>query len=541
MDESFDLDAFDPDSNHTISRVARKPRRVAYGRRGSEAQLTRPSLLSHDDPTSFGNELDEGNKDHGDLLRGEGIESTPSKWETSTPAKASSGSRKFTRSHCITGTTPNSTNSRKFSRSHSITGATPNFPRPPPLLKRSLSVSTTMSHNASSSHRSSSIGSSLSSLENFEPFNESLRDGTSPKRGAGATDDGQLGDTKQERKKTKPEPRNFLDNDFSSLVGNGDKSGERMPSFGSNHSSFSNLARHGNFGSGWAVATSPSQDTVPSLGTTSSRKRSSQDSPLSDEDGSTPPKARSRSKLSFTPVSMTHESPYMACMSAESKESHGGYGMDMSFFSPDKQQQDRCSPVLDMSMTDDEKNVTADESGDDASVDANEPFPSQITPAAVLTTIAPMQRLAPEHASVEDVIRSMPSYEDLRFLASNLAKGAGSSFSMRSISVPLPVAWKPERRAGFLPWTVQAFGFRYMPGGNKVGFVQIPKDRGGVLLDLLKRTVRACKEQGVGGASPSVRQSVSNFLVSPSKPVRRPPPICLESVPRSLNLATPKE
>jgi hypothetical protein len=386
--------------------------------------------------------------------------------------------------------------------------------------------------------------------------------------GGGQLDENHIGTSR--RKKTKSDPRSFFDNNFSSLHGqdrnnvmasahtNAFANSDRARFFSSsNHSSFSNLARRGSTGSSWAL--SPSKDEEHdhhaagtsfhflSPATTVCRKRSSQDSPLSDDDG-TPPKSRSRSKTSATPEHiMAKESPFQTIMSIDSKRSQEDeYGIDKSFFSPlSNGEHNRSNPTLDVSMTDDEVNVTADDSGDDNTVSPDDPFPSQ--PSASSSELSSNdtmpRKLEIGNASVDDIIKSMPSYPSLKFLAKKLHEEESSdAFTRATMTVPVDPKWSTERREAFLQWTSKTLGFKLSNGGNKTFLVQIPWSRGSTLLVLLNNVVRICKERGMEGTSPSIdRHSTTAcaFTFSAAKSLRPPKAVRKDFFPRSLNLATP--
>jgi hypothetical protein len=579
MDDSFDIDKYAPDPQPTAIRRPRKPTRKAYGRRGNEAQLSRHSSLQGTG-TNFGD--DDDNDDDGaglfgaafsgsrsDLLMGERIESSPRKWETdmtatattmttSTPVNSSARRRKYTRSHSITGTT----------------STTPNIPRAPPMLKRSLSVSYPNTIITSTCYRSSSVSSSLSSMDNFDPFNnENLHQQSSsisPKRAADDHEkvDATIDENHQgsgRRKKTKPEPRSFFNNDFSSLLNDGDtndnkregQSKDKSSFLGSSQSSFSNLARHGRAQTGWAALSQPETD-VPEVAsssfaspatTTTSRKRSSQDSPSSDDDG-TPPKSRSRSKVDATPDNIRKESPIDSrqMMSIDSiPRQNDDTGMDLSIFSPTiNRESDRSSPVMDVSMTDDEVNMTADESGDDHTVSPDDPFPSQPSAGgAERPSNGPTPRLEPEKASVDDVINSMPSYDHLKFLVGRLGPASKIAYGTSLMTFALTSTdFGREQREGFIQWTMTTLGFQYRISGNRVVFISIPKERGFILLKLLNKAVRECRDRGVGGATPAIEKQsarTSAFIYSPATTSRPQKSFRPDSVARPLHLDSPKE
>ena len=635
MDDSFDVELFaPPSSNSRPDRVQRRPvRRVAYGRRGNDAQITRHSSLRDINDYYDGDNSDEDSRYHNGggrrtsgsgggfsasssslrrslsldpniqsdsfdlattplsssspgLLRGERLDGEFANHTSIEPTSPKFGGNSFPPS---SGSVPRRLYSRSQSMTMTSTDAAADIPRLPPMLKRSFSV-----QPGSSRPRRSSMSSIPSSMEqHFEPFQEEEKiqcdkssNRTSPKRPAnddvgidftfktGNRYGGQQQDEnfhgRSGRKKTKSDQRSFLNNNFSSLSEPGDDNninnftgeGTRQKVrrnestfFGSSHSSFSNLARQGSIGPGWASLSQGESTNFPDDGgdcpllspaTTVSRKRSSQDSPLSDDDG-TPPKSRSRSKTSATPEHiMAKESPFQTIQPIAprpSQEDDGG--MDLSFFSPlSSGENNRSNTQLDISMTDDEKNMTADDSGDDNTVCPDDPFPSRPSAALVDTpsTDVMRQRLELDKASVDDIINSMPSYASLKFLATKLDQESKNSF-VRALTVPVDPKWSSERRGRFLLWTKAILGFKHTHGGNNTALVQIPMRRGSLLLSLLRNAVKTCKERGLGGASPCMEKhasAASSFIFSPTKSKRPLKPAPKDSFARSSNLASPK-
>jgi hypothetical protein len=140
-----------------------------------------------------------------------------------------------------------------------------------------------------------------------------------------------------------------------------------------------------------------------------------------------------------------------------------------------------------------------------------------------LPKTTPAKFLHPDKATVNDVIKSMSSYDDLRFLVASIEKDRHTGSNSWN-SAP-PTYWNSTRREEFFKWTTQTLGFTFRSWGGGVSTVQISKTRGPKLLDLLKSTIEACKEQGLGNNSPTVGQSMpKEFIFSPeSKPAARLP------------------
>jgi len=115
-----------------------------------------------------------------------------------------------------------------------------------------------------------------------------------------------------------------------------------------------------------------------------------------------------------------------------------------------------------------------------------------------------------EHTFVEneqDVLDSMPSYPDLKFLIHVLRKerkqgsrplfgsyntgGSGGA----SWTVTPKVSWESTRRSGFCQWATQRLGFTVRAAGGSVHFLQISKTKGSVLLSKLEAALVMYKQQ----------------------------------------------
>ena len=440
---------------------------------------------------------------------------------------------------------------RKFVRAHSVTGSSLEIPKPP-MLKRSQSVSTTMSPTdaSSGSFRSSSVSSSMASLGgptggqglDFENLNpnfltndfDPLDEQASPKRGFTNADAHGRG-----RKKSRP--------GYSASASSKKPKGlNEIPPFMS--TSFSNLARdHDELGSTWAgTPTTTSSNnknglqrgvslpTFPDITTddveedetvcgsspttmsaSSSRKREYLESPISDRDCDD----------IFANTMQNSRSSLFSPQSVDSKFQI----MDVSFQSISKHRSDRMkmnSTLSDddanMSDSDDESMSTGSEDGDKmGAIPTGIYQPPKVTPAKFLH---------PDKATVNDVIKSMSSYDDLRFLVASIEKDR--HMGSNSWNSAPPTYWNSTRREKFFKWTTQTLGFTFRSWGGGVSTVQISKTRGPKLLDLLKSTIKACKEQGLGNNSPTVGQSIpKEFIFSPEgKPARLPTSVVTKSL-----------
>jgi hypothetical protein len=468
---------------------------------------------------------------------------------------------------------------RRFVRAHSVTGASPNdpsrgIPRPNPTMKRSSSVSTSMSssRNSTSSFLSTSVASSLDRFgsegrdcENYDPNYDPFDDDASPKRSANVYSNA------RERFKIRPASHQqgvfTASNDISAL-----ESGRGSSSIKSRGSkteaapeSFWILARrHGEPLSTWAgtplggVAPSPmgscnsitsgvaslscqfpssppfdgdSEDddeiaTVYSPASismaSSSRKRGFSASPQSD-DGSPPQVPRAKSRI-FSPVPsapMSSERSLLLSVGSKTSQLHDYNLMDVSIYPTSGRKLDR--PVVDVILSDDDANH-ADDSIDDISIDSgnkttgtvpiSHAFRSRQASSAYGSRI-----LVPDRACVDDVIQSMSSYEDVLFLVNSLDKEKEKGVFVSWCVVPRS-EWDSNRRNSFFNWTLGTLGFALDYAGGNVKYVKISKTKGRQLLSLLRSALNACKERGIGSISPSSNRNSTlpmEFTLPPIK------------------------
>ena len=112
-----------------------------------------------------------------------------------------------------------------------------------------------------------------------------------------------------------------------------------------------------------------------------------------------------------------------------------------------------------------------------------------------------------QDAKENDILESMSSYQDMKFLikslreqAQNAHRRGGSAFGggqNASWTVYLPAAWHSERRNAFLQWITQQFQFAPRPLGNAVSVLQISKTRGQVVLARLEDALLAHKKKEI--------------------------------------------
>jgi hypothetical protein len=184
----------------------------------------------------------------------------------------------------------------------------------------------------------------------------------------------------------------------------------------------------------------------------------------------------------------------------------------------------------------------ADDSGDDASTESMGPAATPMNrftsfgdkqPSRSALGYSPENLLEPGKARADDVINSMASYQDLRFLVKSLRKEkAGSRISWH---VAPPVAWDSSRRAAFFQWTTRSLGFSFRAGGMAIAYLQISKTKGAGMLELLESAVSSYRQSGLGDKDKTPNHTIEkpkfNFSISKEPPAR---------VSRTLSL-TPKE
>lgn len=521
-DDSFDMEELDYDiSQKTItawsSQVAPKTRgRRTYSRRGSTMSTT---ATSNSNPMFDFPSLEEPLE--------ESIEcsSPPDDFRLGRASNIKPkipGRRRFARAHTIDGAT-SSTNVRPnppplLKRSQSVTSTI--MSSSPPLLRRSMSVSSrssVTSFSQTSSSVSSSIG-SIGDLENFDPNPDPLVDNATPKRGAKPCVD--LRGRKKVRK-----ARNF------------GRGGHAPLSLRPLSNSFSSLAQVGEGGLSWAKP--PSSDTSPfpprlppinndidftdfaesSPATStvgSERKRAIWESPLEDFDDCMSVGGLSKSRSMSIDINANSLHGRINRHSDFSRESNGKKKREMDMQSDD-----------DFDSGPESKDGMED-SGDDASIErgfkARSPMPtfvpySQKYQRRVTTfdgaIFAVSETLNPETANADDVIDSMSSYQDLKFLIKKLKKESGGN--RQSWHIAPPVAWATSRRGSFFHWATKSLGFTFRSGGMSVSYIQISNAKGTGILKLLESTLTVCKERGLGKTPTNACDNTQHFDFSDAK------------------------
>jgi hypothetical protein len=412
---------------------------------------------------------------------------------------------------------------RRFVRSHSISHV-PTLAKPVALRHlASLSSRSTSTASLRSFSNSSLYSTDLS--ENINPNFDPLELCASPKRAALVEND------KRGTKKSRS-ARHF-----------GRCNSVPLPSSSVGSHSFSNLAKfqeEEGASSSWAAPPPPVADRFPpipskvpfasefidfadvsgsspaTLSSDSIKKRGVCGSPLDDFDDtsaggfSNSQHSRSRSRI-FSPPSAR-----LSSFSHESTEEKKSRAMDIA--------------------SDDGDTRDGDDSGDDASVEsvgisrsAIRSFgahPQQLRSSLGLNdsifgysrTIEPIESL-----NEGDVLGSMSSYPDLKFLIKTLRKEKGG----RNLSwhVAPPSLWDTTRRASFFRWTTKSLGFTLRAGGINLSYLQISKAKGADVLKLLESSMVSYKSQGRGNivvdpsATPAdIKQQMMDITSSSKKP-----------------------
>jgi hypothetical protein len=388
---------------------------------------------------------------------------------------------------------------RTFARSNSVTMYDR---KQPPQMKRANSISIV-------SRRRSASTSLLSDFnENRDPNLDSpLEDYISPKRSKPIVDTAGRG-----RKKVRSETNQKI---------------PKMPI----PDSFSNLAKVGEDGLSWAKPSASFGSSTPSMKETiandfdfnlseaspattvgSNRKRGICESPVDDFDEcsfSAPSVRRSRltptstaiqgtSTFSFTPTNKEGDTLHRDTGSSESQRKR-----DMEFETDDGD-----------SLSDGDDSEATTESNFKSEMQNFTPFGSAQRRQSSMSFF-PDNLLDPAKSGPVDVIKSMTSYQDLRFLVKSLRKEKMGSRT--SWHVAPPVAWDTSRRAAFFQWTTQSLGFSFRAGGMAIAYLQISKSKGAEFLELLESAVLSYKQKGLGEKTPKDTCEKRHFAFSSSK------------------------
>jgi hypothetical protein len=134
-------------------------------------------------------------------------------------------------------------------------------------------------------------------------------------------------------------------------------------------------------------------------------------------------------------------------------------------------------------------------------------------------TVVCQTSLDPYTSSVDDVINTMSSYQDMKYLTKRLRSQREGSVCWH---VALPSAWGEAQRRGFIQWITASLGFTHRKAGAQAAYFQIPKSKGAGILKLLEASIAACKERGIGGKSPTNACTVSTDFFGASLMVKTP-------------------
>lgn len=511
--DSFDIGEFEekpsaPFSTAWSTRVAPKTRsRRTYGRRGSDSVVNHrtaknSSLLESKERKKNRNVVDEDQEEDA------GLEDTEQFARASSPYNTSFNG--FLESPLPP--------PRRLKKWKTISGESPVNGKPnlPPKLMRSQSVSALMPNRRSSRQ----------DYENFNPNfvgHSILEENTSPKRSAVMEAD------KKGRKKSRPTNHSFMqNNNFGALrTGNSDGNNTRgkLPALASD--SFSDLARnYGEVEPSWTTSSTSSypsskdsnedfhrrrsfsadlfsppsfsfpDETMdgsesPTTSTSSTRKRGVHKSQfLIDES----PVLRSRSRI-LSPVPVRTPDLSLSFMESTDLNHRPGSKLMNISFSASKNDKKVARAELDVTMSDDDLYVSGDS---DISVDSEDEIMATNSSMAFHGIKQPSSTRStrifePEKATVDDILKYMPSHEDIEFLSTSLQQNLEGQRGCRSCNIAPPVTWAAKRRDAFFQAT-RTLGFTFRAGGGSVSYIQIPKTRGSALLSLLNSTLAAYDE-----------------------------------------------
>ena len=130
----------------------------------------------------------------------------------------------------------------------------------------------------------------------------------------------------------------------------------------------------------------------------------------------------------------------------------------------------------------------------------------------------------------QDVLDTMSSYDDLKFLTASLSKeskkGNHVMFGAEGWKVVPKTNWTPARRSAFFQWTTLYFGFSVRAAGGSVNFLQISKACGAKILGILQGAIALYKQQ-----QDQKNEGVQEALIAPESAVsnRDSPVIFMDS------------
>lgn len=501
-DDSFDLDELEtlttkPTVTAWSSQVAAKPRTFrTYGRRGSTGALQTQNSSMRTKPS--------------------GMEEPFLDCLSPTPEEIAFGQITDMDDRSLPifkPDVPKIPGRRRFTRANSM-GNGPAQPKSFPVLRRSASISHSSDLSSSTSTRSSSISSGVDSCcesgaENVHPNLDPLDEFASPKRAAYPLDF-------RGRKKVRSAKN------LTSMV-------DQPPMLSLlSSSSFSNIAREES-SSSWVKPTQTTTDSLsfPSIpafnelefleasspavsSVCSTRKRGICESPLDDIDDCQSTGSFSMSRHSSFSRLLSPPTHQTADFSLDSVEKLKTSSHNLGKYS-------KKSTLMEIASDDGESGPDSRdgmESDDDVSMDGltkmRSPVPTFVpfeqrqkmhsSMTTFLDTSLRETTLHPDTANVDDVIKSMPSYQDLKYLTKRLRGQREGSVCWH---VALPNAWGDAQRRGFIHWITIYLGFTHRKAGAQAAYFQIPKSKGTGILKLLEASLATCKERGIGTKSPT--------------------------------------
>ena len=154
-----------------------------------------------------------------------------------------------------------------------------------------------------------------------------------------------------------------------------------------------------------------------------------------------------------------------------------------------------------------------DESDEDISVASSmedeEDTDSDFSPFKELPRVKPVK-------TKEDVIESMPSYNDLKYMAQELKKEKKKhdkrmgAYASLNYTVKLPNSWQSERRGAFLTWASKGLGFSLRAANASQSYLVAPPAKGKDTYKIVYDAIVMLKNQEMNGPSSSPCAENSN-------------------------------
>ena len=203
--------------------------------------------------------------------------------------------------------------------------------------------------------------------------------------------------------------------------------------------------------------------------------------------------------LRYVPIGVRDEEPFRRTGRAMNIDSDGEEGSE-----------DDEKDELEFLPNDDESTLEISECGSSPS---NDSVNDCATPGLCLQIVD----------TEDQVLSSMSSYDDLKFLIKELKKEeksaamAPSIGSRRNFSVNPPCSWPADRRSRFMTWASKQLGFSLRFADPTVRYLQISASKGIVMLSLLNSALILHKrrEKAIGTKSQSINKD-SPFVIDTS-------------------------